>query len=180
MGNSRARTTFHKSAAVQRGVTQERSEGRRLGEQRTIVVGQLVDGVWHDGWYDTSRTGGRFVRANGVFPPAFSRASRVQRSSFPVSGIRSERPQAPLILPSEEIAVSASSRALSDRVLGDYVRNRAAAGDEDIGPSSTKVLAVARPVPLLPPVMTATFPSNLAIAHPSEFICLRVRRARPA
>jgi hypothetical protein len=31
-------------------------------------------------------------------------------------------------------------------------------------------------------VMTATFPSNFAIAHPlnSSFICLRVRRARPA
>ena len=25
-------------------------------------MGQLVDGVWHDEWYDTESTGGRFQR----------------------------------------------------------------------------------------------------------------------
>src|SRR5258708_20290956 len=33
-------------------------------------------------------------------------------------------------------------------------------------PSSTNLLAVARPIPLLPPVMTATFPSSFAIFDP--------------
>jgi hypothetical protein len=36
----------------------------------------------------------------------------------------------------------------------------AAAGDEDVSPSATKRRAVARPMPLLPPVMTATCPSS--------------------
>jgi glutathionyl-hydroquinone reductase len=53
---------------VQKGVTPEAPRRPlRLGEQRTIVVGQLVDGVWREGWYDTSRTGGRFVRAQASF-----------------------------------------------------------------------------------------------------------------
>jgi putative glutathione S-transferase len=30
-------------------------------------MGVLVDGVWHDKWYDTSSTGGRFVRAEASF-----------------------------------------------------------------------------------------------------------------
>src|SRR5580700_5395904 len=32
--------------------------------------------------------------------------------------------------------------------------------DHDVAPSSTKRLAVAKPIPLLPPVMTATLPSS--------------------
>jgi putative glutathione S-transferase len=30
-------------------------------------MGQLVDGKWHDTWYDTSKTGGRFVRSTASF-----------------------------------------------------------------------------------------------------------------
>jgi len=30
-------------------------------------MGQLVDGVWHDVWYDTKATGGAFVRSNAKF-----------------------------------------------------------------------------------------------------------------
>ena len=30
-------------------------------------MGLLIDGTWHDGWYDTSKTGGRFERAAAQF-----------------------------------------------------------------------------------------------------------------
>jgi putative glutathione S-transferase len=30
-------------------------------------VGRLIDGVWHDHWYDTKSTGGRFVRSTAPF-----------------------------------------------------------------------------------------------------------------
>ncbi len=30
-------------------------------------MGQLVDGVWHDTWYDTKTTGGKFVRSTAAF-----------------------------------------------------------------------------------------------------------------
>ena len=30
-------------------------------------MGLLVDGVWHDTWYDTAATGGRFVRKESQF-----------------------------------------------------------------------------------------------------------------
>ncbi len=30
-------------------------------------MGLLVDGVWHDTWYDTSSTGGKFVRKDAAF-----------------------------------------------------------------------------------------------------------------
>lgn len=30
-------------------------------------MGLLVDGIWHDQWYDTSSTGGRFVRSDAQF-----------------------------------------------------------------------------------------------------------------
>jgi len=30
-------------------------------------MGMLIDGVWHDRWYDTDATGGRFVRADSRF-----------------------------------------------------------------------------------------------------------------
>ncbi|MEM7641806.1 MAG: hypothetical protein AAF366_04700, partial [Pseudomonadota bacterium] len=26
-------------------------------------MGQLIDGVWHDDWYDTKTSGGKFVRS---------------------------------------------------------------------------------------------------------------------
>jgi putative glutathione S-transferase len=30
-------------------------------------MGQLIDGEWHDDWYDTSKTGGKFVRSTAGF-----------------------------------------------------------------------------------------------------------------
>ena len=30
-------------------------------------MGYLQNGVWHDGWYDTARTGGEFVRSSAAF-----------------------------------------------------------------------------------------------------------------
>jgi len=30
-------------------------------------VGLLINGVWHDQWYDTKKTAGRFQRADSVF-----------------------------------------------------------------------------------------------------------------
>ncbi len=30
-------------------------------------MGLLIEGVWHDDWYDTKKTGGRFVRQNSAF-----------------------------------------------------------------------------------------------------------------
>src|SRR3546814_10401171 len=34
---------------------------------RSIDMGLLVDGKWHDQWYDTASTGGRFVRSDAQF-----------------------------------------------------------------------------------------------------------------
>ena len=30
-------------------------------------MGLLVDGVWHDQWYDTAKSGGKFVRSEAQF-----------------------------------------------------------------------------------------------------------------
>ncbi len=30
-------------------------------------MGLLIDGVWHDKWYDTKSTGGRFERQDSAF-----------------------------------------------------------------------------------------------------------------
>ena len=30
-------------------------------------MGQLIDGVWSDEWYDTKSSGGRFVRKESAF-----------------------------------------------------------------------------------------------------------------
>lgn len=30
-------------------------------------MGQLIDGVWHDTWYDTKSTGGRFKRSSSAY-----------------------------------------------------------------------------------------------------------------
>ena len=35
--------------------------------KRRLTMGQLVDGVWHDTWYDTKSTGGKFVRSTAGF-----------------------------------------------------------------------------------------------------------------
>ncbi|STW04440.1 glutathione S-transferase [Klebsiella grimontii] len=34
---------------------------------KEATMGQLVDGVWHDTWYDTKSTGGRFKRSVSAF-----------------------------------------------------------------------------------------------------------------
>ncbi len=41
-------------------------------------MGLLIDGVWHDRWYDTGKTGGRFVRSESVFQ--LDHAGRLARS----------------------------------------------------------------------------------------------------
>src|SRR5882724_3019082 len=45
----------------------------------------------------------------------------------------------------------------------------AATGDDDMRAFSNKTLAVARPIPLLPPVIMATFPFNLPSLAPVNF-----------
>ena len=30
-------------------------------------MGQLIDGVWHDTWYDTKSTGGKILRSASAF-----------------------------------------------------------------------------------------------------------------
>jgi hypothetical protein len=47
--------------------------------------------------------------------------------------------------------------------------------DEDVGPSSTKSFAAAKPIPVVPPVMTATFPC----VCPQSLLLLMIE-ARPA
>ncbi len=42
-------------------------------------MGRLIDGVWHDQWYETKKRGGRFVREESVFR---SRISADGRSGF--------------------------------------------------------------------------------------------------
>ncbi|MEG4641362.1 hypothetical protein VB636_00360, partial [Paracoccus sp. APAP_BH8] len=43
---------------------------------RNSPSGQLIDGVWHDEWYDTESSGGRFQRSAPI-----SVASRASRSA---------------------------------------------------------------------------------------------------
>lgn len=37
------------------------------GRRCSAGVGLLIDGVWHDQWYDTSSNGGRFIRSSSQF-----------------------------------------------------------------------------------------------------------------
>jgi putative glutathione S-transferase len=39
----------------------------RVSGKDEYIMGLLVDGKWHDQWYDTSSTGGRFVRSDSQF-----------------------------------------------------------------------------------------------------------------
>ena len=43
-------------------------------------MGYLLNGVWHDGWYDTRKTGGEFVRSGAAFR---ERISADGTSGFP-------------------------------------------------------------------------------------------------
>src|SRR5690606_30614440 len=55
----------------------------RPTSHRSIAMGRLVKGIWHDEWYDTGATGGAFVREDagyrqqieegGRFPPESGR-----------------------------------------------------------------------------------------------------------
>lgn len=40
---------------------------RGITTRKGVDMGLLVDGKWHDNWYDTSETGGRFVRKDSQF-----------------------------------------------------------------------------------------------------------------
>src|SRR5688572_6783144 len=40
---------------------------RRAQEPRRHAMGLLIDGKWHDRWYDTKESGGRFVRREAPF-----------------------------------------------------------------------------------------------------------------
>jgi putative glutathione S-transferase len=42
-------------------------ENNRRIRTRSIIMGLLVNGVWQDRWYDTKKTGGRFVRSQSQF-----------------------------------------------------------------------------------------------------------------
>lgn len=46
-------------------------------------MGLLVDGVWHDKWYDTSKTGGRFVRSESQFRDSLSSDSSAKFPAEP-------------------------------------------------------------------------------------------------
>jgi len=48
-------------------------------------MGKLVDGVWHDVWYDTAKTGGAFKRADSAFR---HQVSTEGRTGFPVEAGR--------------------------------------------------------------------------------------------
>ncbi|MFC7332789.1 glutathione S-transferase family protein [Rhodocista pekingensis] len=48
-------------------------------------MGLLVDGVWHDEWYDTTKTGGRFVRSESRFR---DRVTADGSSGFPAAAGR--------------------------------------------------------------------------------------------
>jgi putative glutathione S-transferase len=52
------------------GDAARRSRPRPVIKNRLVLgesMGLLVDGVWHDQWYDTAKTGGRFVREDSRF-----------------------------------------------------------------------------------------------------------------
>jgi len=38
-----------------------------MQDAKERIMGQLVEGKWHDVWYDTGKTGGRFVRTDATF-----------------------------------------------------------------------------------------------------------------
>ena len=55
-------------------------------QMKEAIMGQLVDGIWHDEWYDTKSSGGKFVRStagfrNWITPRRRSRTKRRRRLS---------------------------------------------------------------------------------------------------
>ena len=53
--------------------------------ERRLAVGILVDGVWREGWHDTGRTGGHYVRADAGFR---RRVSADAAAEFPAAAGR--------------------------------------------------------------------------------------------
>jgi glutathionyl-hydroquinone reductase len=53
-------------------------------------MGLLIDGAWHDEWYDTARTGGRFTRQDSAFRNRVT--SERQQASFMRATAPSTRP----------------------------------------------------------------------------------------
>lgn len=56
---------------------------RRLPSAEGGRMGLLVDGVWHDRWYDTATTGGRFVRSAAGLRDAISAAPDAAHPAAP-------------------------------------------------------------------------------------------------
>ena len=52
-------------------------------------MGLLVEGRWHDAWYDTKATQGRFVRTESQFRNWITRDGRAGPTG--VGGVRAER-----------------------------------------------------------------------------------------
>ena len=46
-------------------------------------MGHLVDGEWHDTWYDTSKTGGKFERSTAAFRN-YSQLNKYWRDEFEI------------------------------------------------------------------------------------------------
>ncbi len=49
-------------------------------------MGQLIDGVWHDTWYDTKSTGGNFnvlYRLSVTGSPLMARRARLAKGALP-------------------------------------------------------------------------------------------------
>ena len=44
-------------------------------------MGLLVDGKWQDKWYDTNKSGGKFVRTEAQFRNYISKDSEIGRAS---------------------------------------------------------------------------------------------------
>ncbi len=60
-----------------------------------MAHGLFVDGVWQSQWYDTTKTGGRFVptepldhRVRAAFPPSGSAITSTSRSRAPMRTAR--------------------------------------------------------------------------------------------
>jgi putative glutathione S-transferase len=61
---------FHHGAGAiswQRTAVQASSVAGRADQERRLAMGLLVNGVWHDEWYDTKSTGGAFQRQETHF-----------------------------------------------------------------------------------------------------------------
>ena len=51
-------------------------------------MGLLVDGQWHDKWYDTKKHGGRFVRSESQFRNTVAQGTEFEPESWALSPLR--------------------------------------------------------------------------------------------